>query len=1180
MSNRKPPHRPVDPAEIAQEGDLIRSMTGFFDPDWYLARYQDVAAANLDPMQHFLRHGINERRDPNRFFDSAWYAEHYPDVTACALHPLLHYLQFGAAELRNPNPRFDAVYYVDQHPEAAPNPLVHHLRVGLALGYLTEKQIDIQDYLPSARPVPPLPRKVVADVIIPVYRGTAETMTCISSVLADRRQPLGRVIVVEDRSPEPKLVKWLLKLAAEDQIQLIRNRDNLGFVRSVNLGMEAAGDNDVVLLNSDTEVSKNWLRRLAAQAYVQPRIGTVSPFSNNATICGYPDNQGGPIALGQTVAQLDRVCQAVNAGRFVEVPTTVGFCMYIRREALREVGPFDADRFTVGYGEENDFCLRASDLGWRHRLACDSFVYHRGSVSFGDKAAALTRRAMKLILARHPGYARSIAQHVSLGAVDPYRFAVTAGLFRQSRLPVILMISHNLGGGIRRHIDDLTERYRDAAHMLLLEATDRGAALSVPSLPDHPVLTLSADRIDDLIAVLQSMDVARVHIHHLVAMDMDIRRLIRRLGVPFDVTVHDYHAICPQMNLLPRPDRLYCGEPDAAGCNACIAACPAHGARDILSWRAERKWQFVEAARVLCPSIDVLSRLRRYGLAANAVLAPHEPVAATAWPLHRVARPSGAPLRIAVLGVLADHKGARTVAAVAEATDPAVVEIHLIGYPEHNFSKPALKRLKTTGEYAEAELPGLIEQVAPDVIWFPAAWPETFSYTLSAAIASGRPIAAARIGAFDERLVGRPLTWLADPSSAPGVWIKLFEDVRKALGGEPSTTAPPLRPRIDDFYATEYLQPFRTRLKLPVKAPLVRPRGARARPIVAVVPERFDGGYPTPCAFIRLLQPLDHPAIAREFEVLVTDADAVLDYEADVIVSQRYAMPDLEAADALAAHAKRTGARLLFDLDDDLLNIPRGHPDAPLLRPQAKVVRRMLDHADVVWLSTQGLAERLSPIRPDAMVVENRLDERIWLRPPQPIQDEPLRILCMGTSTHNRDFAIIEPALVRLKDEFGDRVVIDVLGMTTQSEFAAGINRIGPSPHASRSYPGFVNWLASAQPGWHVGLAPLLESAFNRCKSSIKAMDYAALGMAVLASDMPVYRGSIADGPAGQLVANDHRAWYAALTWLLRNPRERRSMAERASGAFRAQATLASQASHRRDALMQLLLGRKDATAA
>src|ERR1700758_5454634 len=112
--------------------ELGEALKGFFDPDWYLSRYPDVADFGGDPLLHFISFGAAEGRDPNRFFDSAWYVAHNPDVASSGQHP-----------------RFDAAYYVDQHPEAAGNPLLYHILSGLARGWLTEKPIAIQDYLPS-----------------------------------------------------------------------------------------------------------------------------------------------------------------------------------------------------------------------------------------------------------------------------------------------------------------------------------------------------------------------------------------------------------------------------------------------------------------------------------------------------------------------------------------------------------------------------------------------------------------------------------------------------------------------------------------------------------------------------------------------------------------------------------------------------------------------------------------------------------------------------------------------------------------------------------------------------------------------------------------------------------------------------------------------------------------------
>ncbi len=1083
------------------------------------------------------------------------------------IHALLHYMQHGAAALRNPHPNFDAGWYVSQHPDAIGNPLLYHIRTGVALGYTTERPIDIDDYLPSARPAMRRPPGVVADVVIPAYRGLEETRNCIESVLADWDDAAGRIIVVDDCSPEPALSAWLLELAAQKRIQLIRNRRNLGFVASVNLGMAAAGANDVVLLNSDTRVPPGWLARLMAQAYAHPRIASVSPFSNNATICGYPDDHGGDLVFGRSVTEMDAVCRTANAGRWVDVPTTVGFCMYIRRAALDEVGVFDAKRFTVGYGEENDFCLRASASGWQHRLACDTFVYHKGSVSFGDRAKALSERAMTLILERFPGYLGDVARHVSAGAVIPFRFALTAALLRQSALPVILMVTHDLGGGIQHHIETLTARYDGSAHILLLTATDRGAALSVPALPNHPTLALPAERRDDLVCMLRSMNVARVHIHSLVGMDMDVRALIRDLEVPFDTTVHDYYAICPQINLLPRGRDLYCGEPDIGGCNACIANRSSHGARDIVSWRAEYQWQLADAARVLCPSADVLTRLERYGVVSNAVLAPHEAVAPAAWSIGVPPLRGTTKLRIAVLGTLSDHKGGRTVASVAEHLDPRTTELHLIGHTEAPFSESAAQRMTITGRYDDADLPGLIKAIAPHVIWFPAAWPETFSFTLSAAIDAGVPIVATRIGAHTERLAGRPFTWLIDADTAPSAWIRIFNDIRTALRSTAPPAPPPMRAAVADFYATAYLNPPKKR----------RPR--QSRPRLVIVPERFDIGFPTPCGYIRLLQPLHHSAVANDFDVRVANTETMFDQKAEIVVTQRFALPDIATADRLVAHTRRIGATLVFDLDDDLLTIPRHHPDAKLLRPRSKIARRLVGAADVLWVSTPALAERLSTIRADAVVLENGLDERIWRESAGPALDQPVRILCMGTTTHDHDFNLILPALCRLKDEYRDRIEIDIAGMSG-GDLPAGLNRIGPPHHATRSYPGFVNWLSSAQPGWHIGLAPLLETPFNLCKSPIKAMDYAAIGLAVLASDMPVYRGSIADGPAGRLVANAPAAWYAALNRLLRYPDERRAMAACARQSFLDSASLAAGAAIRKDALRHILSVRKRHAAA
>jgi glycosyltransferase involved in cell wall biosynthesis len=112
-----------------------------------------------------------------------------------------------------------------------------------------------------------------------------------------------------------------------------------------------------------------------------------------------------------------------------------------------------------------------------------------------------------------------------------------------------------------------------------------------------------------------------------------------------------------------------------------------------------------------------------------------------------------------------------------------------------------------------------------------------------------------------------------------------------------------------------------------------------------------------------------------------------------------------------------------------------------------------------------------------------------------------------------------------------------------------------------------VHWLTAHRPGWHIGLVPLLDTPGNRCVSDFKVLDFAAMGMYVLASDVPAYRGSIADGPAGHLVANRADAWYAAISSVVRDQALRRVGYDRSRAAFLAHGTLAGQATQRRAAI-------------
>ena len=262
-------------------------------------------------------------------------------------------------------------------------------------------------------------------VVVPVYRGADETQRCLRSLLASTDHAATNIIVVNDASPEPDLTEYCRATAAERPLNLIEHQVNQGFVKSVNEAMRLAGTSDVVLLNSDTEVPATWLDRINKAAAAHPDAASITPFSNNASICSYP-HFGVENALppGYDTHTLDALFASANEGKTFDIPTGVGFCMFIRRAALDDVGYFDEEAFGLGYGEENDWCLRASSKGWRHLLCADLFVYHSGKVSFGEKARELQANALAVIRERYPQYEQTVARFIEQDPMESARYAV------------------------------------------------------------------------------------------------------------------------------------------------------------------------------------------------------------------------------------------------------------------------------------------------------------------------------------------------------------------------------------------------------------------------------------------------------------------------------------------------------------------------------------------------------------------------------------------------------------------------------------------------------------------------------------------------------------------------------------------------------------------------------------
>ncbi len=275
----------------------------------------------------------------------------------------------------------------------------------------------------NAAPTPP--KSLV--VLVPVYRDLAVTRRCLNSLLNSKLPSNTTIVVIDDCSPETELSTYCRKLASDAPVSLIVNEQNLGFVRSANKGFLLDPEADVLLLNSDTVVSGDWLQRMRLCAYTEPEIGTVTPFSNNGTICSYPvfpiEN---PLPYQWTEAELDIAFKTANRSLCAEIPTAVGFCMYIKRSCLDATGLFDEINFGQGYGEECDFSLRATLKGWKHVIAADVFVFHEGGASFASESKHRKRHADEVMNKLHPHYHRLVSEFLRSDPLAVFRKNVDA----------------------------------------------------------------------------------------------------------------------------------------------------------------------------------------------------------------------------------------------------------------------------------------------------------------------------------------------------------------------------------------------------------------------------------------------------------------------------------------------------------------------------------------------------------------------------------------------------------------------------------------------------------------------------------------------------------------------------------------------------------------------------------
>ncbi len=653
------------------------------------------------------------------------------------------------------------------------------------------------------------PASLPVDIIVPVAGAAEDFARCAASLGLATDFVRHRLVVVLDGEPRGDEAAAIeaalagLKAVPTRAIEVLVNPERRGFVASVNRGM-ALSDRDVILLNSDTVVTPRWVEKMQEAACSSPEVATVTPFSNHATICSLPEPLGeNAVPAGYTIDSFARLIEERSLRAYPRLPTGVGFCLYVKRRALDELGPFDEAAFGAGYGEEVDFCLRAAGRGFVHLLDDATFVYHAGQKSFGRRRKRRVEAGHRVIRRRHPDFFPALARFLAADPLAPLRRRVIEALAppRASRRPpaTILHLVHGwppynsagtegyarslaLRQAARREVfayTRLADRGREHGDAIALFDHGVRVRLAVNNFEQRNPLARNALH-DPVLArdfgrFLERARPALAHVHHLAGHGLSLLAMLARRRIPIVFQAQDWWMLCARANLLDR-ERHSCSGPGAGKCSACLpmTGLPAAGLWNPLLYALRNRWArrlLQRSSAVVMGSEFIAQSLSRHGLLdglPEVHVLPYG-VELPGTPPRRPAVARHLPLRFGCIGSMQPHKGLHLAVAAFRGISPAQASLDIWGDPA---ADPAYARelqelaagapVAFHGRFAEEEKAGLLAGL--DALIVPSLGLESFGLVAREAMACGTPVLLARGSALAELASELP----AEASFPPG----------------------------------------------------------------------------------------------------------------------------------------------------------------------------------------------------------------------------------------------------------------------------------------------------------------------------------------------------------------------------------------------------------------------------
>lgn len=248
-------------------------------------------------------------------------------------------------------------------------------------------------------------------VVVCIHNALGDVIECLNSLWKKRTFPY-EIVLVDDGSEE-ETKEYVERFSKIVGCRLYRNESAIGYTKSANIGLKATNADYVILLNSDTIVTDAWVEKMLDCFENNSDTGIVSPLSNAASYQSVPEIRDeitgdwkiNTLSGNMTVGMMAMIVEKASKHRYPCVAALNGFCFMIKRNVIDTIGFLDEENFPRGYGEEVDYCIRATKAGFQLRVVDDTYVFHEKSKSFTHETRKELGAASKPVLKKKHGAA-------------------------------------------------------------------------------------------------------------------------------------------------------------------------------------------------------------------------------------------------------------------------------------------------------------------------------------------------------------------------------------------------------------------------------------------------------------------------------------------------------------------------------------------------------------------------------------------------------------------------------------------------------------------------------------------------------------------------------------------------------------------------------------------------------